>query len=128
MSFTYNEDLTADNDFVRFYAGDTVEDESFLSDEIITSLLSTNTSKQLATIEALRYILRRLSQPNFRADWLQVDLKTAREGYEAALKEAQSAFGINPITATAHHVYRADSQQTEAPDFSNGLTDDTTSA
>lgn len=124
MAFTYTEDLTVNADFVRFHTGDTVEDESFLSDAIITSLLAVNETKQKATIQALQYIITRLSQPNFRADWLQVDLKTAREGYENLLKLKYQEFGSARIIATALPTYRADSRQTEAPDFSSGTGED----
>jgi len=120
MSFTFTEDLAVNRDFVRFHTGDVVEAESFLSDALITSLLATYASKQEAVIGALRYIIMRFSQPNFRADWLQVDFKSAREGYERLLVEKQGEFGINPITATAIHTYRADSNQTEPPDYSAG--------
>jgi len=124
MAFTYTENLTVNADFVRFHAGDTVEDESFLSDAIITSLLAVNDTKQKATIQAIQYIITRLSQPNFRADWLQVDMKSAREGYESLLKTKYQEFGIARITATALPTYRADSRQTEAPDFSSGTGED----
>jgi hypothetical protein len=52
MAFTYTEDLTNDRDFVRFYAGDTVEATSALSDAIIASLLATQPSREAAVVAA----------------------------------------------------------------------------
>lgn len=120
MAFTYTEDLSDDRDFVRFHSGDVVEDESFLSDAIITSLVTTTGGKEAAAIAAIRHIIARLSTPNFRADWLQVDNESARKGYEALLKEKQKEFGLGGLVVTAIHTYRADSAQTEEPDFTNG--------
>ncbi len=120
MAFTYTEDLTLDVDFVRFHSGDVVEDESFLSDAIIGSLVTTTGSKQAAAIAAIRHIIGRLPTPNFRADWLQVDNESARKGYEALLKEKQKEFGLGGLVASAINTYRADSAQTEEPDFTDG--------
>src|SRR5687768_5115924 len=72
MAFSYEEDLEIERDFVRFWTGDTVEGEHFLSDEIIASLLTVEGTRQKATLAALRSIISQLSKPNFRADWLQV--------------------------------------------------------
>lgn len=124
MAFTYTEDLTVNRDFVRFHTGDVVSAESFLSDAIITSLLATYSSKQTATIAAIRYILTRLSQPNFTADWLTVDNKGAIDSYRQLLREKQAEFGIAAITASAVYTYRADSLQTEEPDYSDGTVDE----
>jgi len=72
MTFTYTEDLTVARDYVRFHTGDTVSDQAYLTDEIITSLLAVESSTNAAVIAAIEHIMARLSQPNFRADWLQV--------------------------------------------------------
>ena len=120
MTFTYGEDLTDDVDFVRFHTGDTVSDQSFLSDEIIASLISTKGSKEAAVIAGLRYITTRLSQPGFKADWLQVDNTEARKGYMAILREKEREFGLSRMTASTKTAYRADSAETEAPDYEGG--------
>lgn len=120
MTFTYTEDLTDDVDFVRFHTGDVVSDESFLSDGIITSLVATTGSKEAAVIAAIRHIIARLSTPNFRADWLQVDNEAARRGYETLLKEKQKELGFGALVSTGINTYRADSAQTEEPDYSDG--------
>lgn len=120
MTFTYTEDLTVARDYVRFHTGDTVSDQSFLSDEIITSLIAVEGSNNAAVIASLRYIMTRLSQPNFRADWLQVDNASARKGYETILREKEREFGLSRMSTSEKTAYRADSSQTEAPDFTNG--------
>ena len=120
MTFTYGEDLTNDADFVRFHTGDTVDGENFLSDGIITSLLATEATKEDAVIAGLRYIIRRLSQPNFRADWLQIDNKSAREGYEKMLEDVKAIFGVGGLVGGAVYPYRADSAQTEEADYTDG--------
>lgn len=120
MTFTYTENLTDDVDFVRFHTGDVVSSQAWMSDELITSLVSTTGSKERAVIAAFRHIITRLSQPNFRADWLQVDNASARAGYEKLLTEKKRELGISTITADVVHTYRGDSAATEEPDFTNG--------
>ena len=120
MAFTYTEDLTNNRDFIRFHTGDTDSASSFLSDAIITSLLAKYSTPEAATLEALRYIITKLSTPNFKADWLQVDTATARAGYEGILAEKKNEFGIGGLTVSVTNVYRADSAATEEPDFTDG--------
>jgi hypothetical protein len=120
MTFTWGEDLSVARDYVRFRTGDTVEDQSFLSDELIASLISEEGSNDKAVLAAFDYIIRRLSQPNFRADWLQVDYKTAREGYEREREKFAAAIGYGMIATNVTHTYRADSAQTETPDYTDG--------
>jgi len=117
VTFTYGEDLTVNRDFVRFWSGDTVSAESFLTDEIITSLLAVSASKEAAAVSAIQYIIRRLSQPNFSADWLTVDMKSAREGYEKLLADVRRQLGVASLTATTGYTWRPDSGMTEAPTF-----------
>lgn len=120
MAFTYTEDLTVERDFVRFHTGDTVEDQSFLSDAIITSLLATEASKEAAVISAVRYIMTRLAQPNFTADWLTIDNEAAREGYRLILREKEREFGLSSMVTSEKTAYREDSAQTSAPDYEGG--------
>src|SRR5690348_13769606 len=106
MAFTYTEDLTNNINFVRFHTGDVIDGENFLSDGIITSLVTLSGSKQGAVIAGLKHIILRLSQPNFRADWLQVDNEAARRGYEKMLDDKMNEFGISAISAEAINTYR----------------------
>ena len=120
MTFTYTEDLSVSRDFVRFHTGQVVDEQSFLSDEIIASLVSTTGSKEAAALAGIRHIISRLSTPNFRADWLQIDNESARRGYEKLLTDKKNELGLGLPVASAVHTYRVDSAQTEAPDFTNG--------
>lgn len=108
MTFTYTSDLTNSRDYVRFHTGDTESTEAFLTDEIITSLVATSASNNAAVIAAIRYIILKLSKPNFRADWLQVDNKSAREGYQQMLSEKKREFGLLYVDAVHTPVHRMD--------------------
>lgn len=118
MTFTFGEDLTDAGDYVRFHAGDTV-DPGIMSDELITSLIAVEGSNNAAVIAGLKYIIMQFSRPNFKADWLSVDNKTAREGYEKALKDKCQEFGISLMTASTTHTYRADSDADEEPEWND---------
>ena len=126
MTFTFGSDLSDDLDFVRFKTGDTVQDESFLTDELITSLLATHDTKEEATIAAVKYIITRLSRPDFKADWLEVKNTTARAGFEKMLAELKAEFGLDAYTVDGGlsgenvKTYRADSTAIEAPDYTFG--------
>lgn len=116
-TFTYTPSATPDDATrVRFHTGQTVEAESLISDEEIAMLLAEQSSWQQATIAAIKYIIARLSQPNFKADWLSVDNATARQGYETLLAAKRAEFGIPALVATGQAVYRSDSLQTEPPE------------
>jgi hypothetical protein len=117
MTFTFATDLSTDLALVRFHIGDTDSDGYFLADETITALLTSSGSVGGAVIASLRYIVSQLSRPDFRADWLSVSNASARQGYLALLAEKRGEFGLSAITASATHVYRADSDQTEEPDY-----------
>jgi hypothetical protein len=124
MTFTYDEDLSQDRDFVRFYTGDTDSASSFLSDEVIASLLAEYATKQEATIAGVRYIIRQLSKPDFQADWLKVDYSSARKGYLAMLGDLMTEFDLETfegrIGGETLRTYRGDSIATSAPDFAEG--------
>jgi hypothetical protein len=117
MTFTFATDLSTDLALVRFHIGDTDSGGYFLADETITALLTKHGSVGGAVVASLKYIITQLSRPDFRADWLQVSNAEARKGYQALLAEKRGEFGLSAITASATHVYRADSDQTEAPDY-----------
>jgi len=81
VTFTYTPSSTpSDLTRVRFHTGQTVEAESFLTDEDISMILAEEGTWQKAVIASIKFIMARLSQPNFKADWLQVDNKAARVG------------------------------------------------
>lgn len=119
MTFTFATDLSTDLALVRFHIGDTDSGGYFLADETITALLTSHGSVGGAVVASLKYIITQLSRPDFRADWLQVSNAEARKGYQALLMEKRGEFGLSAITASATHVYRADSDQTEEPDYAD---------
>lgn len=109
MAFTYTGDLTTDINYVRFEIGDTTEASAWLTDAVITSLVSTTGSKQAAVIKGLKYIITQLSKPDFKADWLSVTNAEARKGYETMLAEKKREYGIGGLTAGVVYTYRVDS-------------------
>lgn len=120
MAFTYGEDLTTDRDFVRFHTGDVLAATSLLSDALITSLVSVAGSKERAVIQAIQHKIAILSDPNFKADWLEIDNASAVKSLQALLTLKRAELGIPRFSATVTHVYRADSGATEEPDYSDG--------
>lgn len=122
MTFTFGEDLSDDLDFVRFKTADTIQDQAYMSDELITSLLSEYSNKQAATVAAARYILTRMAQPKFKADWLEIDpgssLTIRRKLLEDLISELDPS--AESISVDTVNTYRADSGQTAAPDYSTG--------
>jgi len=101
MTYTFDPALTTEKDFVRFHIGDTSSEGHYLEDETIQALLLSSTMEEVV-IQSIRYVLTQLSQPNFTQDWLSVDLKTAREGFEKLLKEKAKELGVSTgATATS---------------------------
>jgi hypothetical protein len=121
MTFTYTSDLTNDGDYVRFQTGDTTEAESILSDEIITSMISVEGSKEAAVIAGLYYKATQLARPDFKADWLSVSKQkeVAEFILNVLIPEKRRELGVSKYTASAQTVYRQDSLQTAAPDYSS---------
>lgn len=109
MTFTYTPSAITDITRVRWHTGQTVEAESFVSDEDITMALSEEGSWRKAVISVIKFVIARLSQPNFKADWLQVDTATARAGFETLLATKRAELGIPAITGGVQSVYRSDS-------------------
>ena len=118
MTFTFDTDLSTDLALVRFNIGDTSEEGAYLADETITALLSQEGTIGKAVIASIRYILTQLSTPNFKKDWLSVDYKTAREGFEKLLIDKAEEFDISltrgiKLVSSISNVSRADSYQTD---------------
>ena len=96
MAFTYEMDLSQNQDRVRFEIGDTDPDAFFLHDAEIQGLLTLNDDDwQLAALAGIRAIIARLSRPDFRADWLQVSNKEAIASYRRLLSEKQDEYAVN---------------------------------
>lgn len=109
MAFTYTPEAPTDLTRVRWHSGQTVEAESFVSDAEIAFALAEEGSWRKAVISVIKFIIARLSQPNFKADWLQVDNATARAGFETLLAAKRAELGIPAITGSVQSVYRSDS-------------------
>lgn len=111
MTFTYSGDLTNARDFVRFHIGDTSADAAWLPDEVISSLILVEGTKEAAVIASLDYIITQLSKPDFKADWLSVSYADARKGYESLRSLKRVAFGLvvgRVLRVGAVNTYRAD--------------------
>jgi len=117
MAFTWIGDLSTDLDIVRFKLGDTNEDQAWLADATINALLTSEGSVNGAAIQCVKHIIRQLSKPDFRADWLQVSHGKAVEAWRATLTELEAESGLVSISGTATHVYRADTQIDEEPTY-----------
>lgn len=121
MTFTYTSDLTDNGDYVRFHTGDVDSDRSMLSDEIITSLLAVEASKETAVIAGLNHMILVANMPDFKADWLQVSNANYVKALERRLEAKKVELGVGGISVSVTHTYRADSAQTEEPDYSEGV-------
>lgn len=118
MTFTY--DLSngfSDLERVRFHIGDTVSSAARFSDEEINAITTEFGSWQAAVIACLEFIVTKLSEPNFRADWLQVDLDTGRKSYEALLERKRLELSQADAPYGGKHVFRKDSYLTEEPTY-----------
>lgn len=111
MTFSYTPSLDSDVSRVRFEVGDTVEAEAYLSDEEIQAMLdAAGGSVGSAAIHCCEFILRKLNKPNFKADWLEIDYKKARDGYQQTLHDLRRRFS-GGARSGASYGYRVDSQQ-----------------
>lgn len=124
MTFSY--DLTdglSDIDRVRLWTGDTVEAAAMYSDEELSALIAEEGSWQAAVVAALEAKIAELALvPDFKADWLEVDVKTTVTLLNGRLARFQAkhadVFNDNGgIGSEAVHVYRGDSDATEAPSY-----------
>lgn len=99
MSFTFASPFD-DIARVRVATGDTDSDAHFMSDEVITDLLTEQSTWQKAAVAGIEYIITQLLTPGFTADWLKVDNAAAVAGYERLLKRLQDKYGLAVETAS----------------------------
>jgi len=113
MTYTFTENLSTDLAKVRFAIGDTNTSGAYLTDETITALLTSEGSIGGAAVACVKYIIKMLSQPDFKQDWLSVTNGEARKGYEQILKDLEQEYGIsaNGVTfgTSIEHRFRQDS-------------------
>lgn len=119
MTFTYTPSATpTDLTRVRWHIGDTVEAAAIFNDAEIEMAIAEAGGWQQAVIYCIQTIVAMMSaQPDFKADWLSVELGRSLEGYKALLSEKRRLFSIAALSAEAKPVYRSDSLQTSAPDW-----------
>lgn len=127
MTFTYT--IGSDIGRVRLRVGDRRElidpatglgtDSGIRSDEEIQDFIDQEGSWQKACIAWVQSFLNQLNtEPDFTADWLEVDLESVRESYEKMLGELKVWLGVSGVgnTTTTTPAWRSDSFQTEAPE------------
>lgn len=115
MAFTYDPTLVDDVSKVRFEIADTVEDTAYLSDAEITAQISMKGSWQGAVIPCIEFIIAKLSSdPDFKADWLEVKKAEAIKGWKLLIEQKQGSLGTTRMNVSAKAVYRPDSFQTDS--------------
>jgi len=119
MTFTYSPSATpSDTTLIRYHIRDTVEASAIFTDEEIAMVLADQSTVKAAVISLLRGKIAELSsEPDFKADWLQVDSSRAVAGLEKLLNEKLNEFGISRVTSGVVNRYRNDSAQHATPDY-----------
>ncbi|MDX2163037.1 MAG: hypothetical protein SF162_17100 [bacterium] len=107
MTFSYTP-FTTDRDRVRFHIGDTDAAAPIFTNAHLDALIVECGGWQGAVIAALEHLIALTSQPNFRADWLQVDQESARRGYEQLLRHKRRTFGAAGLVASSVRPVRVD--------------------
>ena len=122
MTFTYAPGTPTDITRVRARVGDREEiatDTGIRSDEEIEMWINDEGSWQKACIAWVQSVINQLNtEPDSTADWLKIDLESARESYQAMLGELKTWLGVSGAgnTTTTTPVWRGDSLQTEVPE------------
>lgn len=120
MTFTYTLSPATDLTRVRFHIGDTDSSAAKFSDEEINFVISEAGTWQKAVIQLIQTLIAKLGHtPDATMDWLKIEPSKALAAYEKLLNEKRRELGIVSLTSTAVHVYRADSDQTESPDWAS---------
>lgn len=118
MTFTYAFDAALDRDQIRYHLSDTQEETAVFSDEDIQMALTMAGSVSAAVIALIKQRLQKLAnEPDSKIDFLSVDWKRSQKAWETMLAEKRKEFGIPSRSGSAVHTYRADSLQSEAPDY-----------
>ena len=118
MTYSYDPNLADDVSLVRFHIGDTDDAGHYLENETIQYHITAG-STSTAIINCIRYIITKLSSPDFKQDWLSVSNAEARKGYESLLATKKQELGIymaTPYTIITH-AHRADSYENEDGEY-----------
>ena len=116
MTFTYDPSSPTDITRVRFHIADTVQAEAMYTDAEITFQIAETGSWQGAVIACLQNAQTRIElEPDFDADWLTV--RRRKVDWEKLIRQKRVELGVTTISTSAKPVYRADSLQTEPPEW-----------
>lgn len=120
MTFTY--DLSTDIGVMRLYLQDTDGAAPRWTDEELQYFLTDKGAVKPAVILALKLKELDFANPDYRDGQLEEsDHAEAAATLRKLRQTLQNEFGISELTVSSGHVYRADSGQTEAPDYSEGI-------
>ncbi len=115
MGYTYDPALSTDLSLVRFHVGDNSDKGHYLDDGEITYWLTASGSVGGAVLACIKYIITRLSQPDFRLDWMSVSNASALAGFQELLKIKAQEFGLSATgavpTSSIAFSHRADSYE-----------------
>lgn len=120
MTFTYNTNPFDNVARVRFWTGDVDVNRAIFQDEVINGVIQDQGTWQTAAVVLIQNIIMQLSgQPDFHADWLTVDYKTALQYYSQMIIRVARQLGVpySPIASAVNYTYRADSAQTQQPNY-----------
>lgn len=128
MTFTYTPGTPDNITRVRARVADRVEltdsagaplGTGIRSDDEIQLWIDDEGSWQKACIAWVQSVINELNtEPDSTADWLEIDLESARESYQKMLDELKIWLGVSGVgnTTTTAAAWRSDSNQTKAPD------------
>jgi hypothetical protein len=117
MTYTY--DLATDRGKVRLWVNDTDTTNGKLTDAEIDYCLTEKTTVGGAVVMALELLMAKVTDPNFSADWLSVSNDAAYKSLSAQRLLMCQKFGVASLSTNSVHTYRADSWETDSPDFSD---------
>lgn len=119
MTFSYTPSAVNNVTRVRYHLRDTDESAAMFTDEEIEMVISEEGSYQAAVISLIQSTIAQISrEPDMSADWLKIDWRRSVASWQALLSEKKKAFNLGwSISATSHHIYRADSLQKSEPDY-----------
>lgn len=114
---TFTDSLSTDIGKVRLHINDLDSTNVKLTDEAIQYALDEQSTVGGAVIWCIQFLIAKLSDPNFTADWLTVDNASAVKSLRELMADKRQEFGISAVTATTAYAWRPDSNLTEAPTF-----------
>ncbi len=122
MTVTYSLSTTIGK--IRLNINDTDTANPKLTDEEIQYCIDEKTTVGASSVMALGLLMAKLADPNFQADWLQVDNASAFKSLSSLRLLLCQSYGVPSLTTSSVFVYRADSKQTESPDYDDTDDDD----